>query len=120
MARNKEFTLDERQLFDEAREFQKLSRLPAWKKLLDALAAHADSALGELRVYKLAGGDATTKVIEWREREAVLAFVQDLVLGPIERRDNLVREILVQRGMTEEQIEKFISEYYDEGEIPNA
>lgn len=115
-----DLSVDERQLLDDAREFQRMSRLPAWKKLLDALGTWADVSLGELRhntVNKAYENVTSESVIVWREREAALAFVQNIVLGPVERRDNLVREILSQRGLTHEKIEEFITRYYDEGDL---
>lgn len=111
-----ELSPDERRLLTDAREFQDLSRFPAWKRLLDALAEWSDEALAEMRSSATPSTDLISK---WREREACLLFIQNLVLGTVERRDNFIREVLTQHGLQEPQIEQFVKSFYGDtlGEI---
>ena len=107
-----DFTPEENQLIQKAQAYDSLLRSPAWKYLIDSLAAFADDPLSRIRSASPSPVVLAALARQWKEREALLGFVQNEGCGTVERRNDFMRDYLSSKGVPASEIDEILTRPY--------
>jgi hypothetical protein len=84
---------EQKKIIDEAEEFDRLSKTPAWTTLLTYLAEQVNATLVESTKYEGDPSRMMWEVTRWNAKRQLLDDLQARVNSTLEERDRLVAEI---------------------------
>ena len=104
-----ELTEDQREFIRIAREYEEMTRLPAWKHLWGFIEEHAAKA--EAALYQSQSSDQAVQsalLNVWRERRRFVQAIEAQVSTAVSNRMAIMAEFMELMGASESQIEELI------------
>jgi hypothetical protein len=83
----------QKEIIDEAEQFDRLTRDPAWLKALEYMADQVNSSLIEATTHKEDPAKMMWQVVRWDAKRELLDDLQARVSQPMAERDRIVQEL---------------------------